>query len=162
MNNKFFLKNFFIPKLKFAATSAIATSIDYLIYLLLNRLFELSETESHAISYACGMFTNFILQMKFVFDLKRKLNHAFILSVIFSLVGYGLSNLIFNALLGKSISVFRLIVLDFNIIPRIHAFFSHNDIIAKIIVTGIIFFYNFYTKRFSFEKKISNLQFKKN
>ena len=94
-----------------------------------------SESTSHAISYTVGMIINFFLQKRFIFMLQRKLYQAFGLSVLFSLVGWIISQVIFNLLISYT------------------GFFHKNDILAKIIVTFVIFFYNFYTKRFSFEKK---------
>jgi putative flippase GtrA len=130
-----FIKNFVIPKVKFAVTSSIATAVDYGIYILLTSLFLTSESISHAISYTVGMIINFFLQKRFIFLLKRKLYHAFGLSVIFSLLGWLISQGLFNLMVLYT------------------GFFQQNDILAKIIVTFVIFFYNFYTKRFSFEKK---------
>jgi len=130
-----FLKNFLIPKIKFAITSSIATAMDYGIYLFLTLFLLVSESASHAISYSVGMIINFLLQKRFIFLLKRKLYQAFGLSVMFSLIGWMISQGLFNGLILYS------------------GFFKQHDILAKIIVTFVIFFYNFYTKRFSFEKK---------
>jgi putative flippase GtrA len=130
-----FIKNFIIPKVKFAITSSIATAIDYGIYISLTTIIMASESTSHAISYTIGMIINFFLQKRFIFLLQRKLYQAFGLSVVFSLVGWLISQGLFNLLILYT------------------DFFHNNDILAKIIVTFVIFFYNFYTKRFSFEKK---------
>jgi len=135
MDIKAFIKNFFIPKLKFAITSSIATAVDYGIYISLTTLLMTSESTSHAISYTIGMIINFFLQKRFIFYLNRKLYQAFFLSVAFSLIGWIISQGLFNLFISYT------------------DFFSNHDIIAKIIVTFVIFFYNFYTKRFSFEKK---------
>lgn len=135
MDFQAFFKNFFIPKVKFAITSSIATAIDYGIYIFLTTMMLTSESVAHAISYSVGMIINFFLQKRFIFLLQRKLYQAFGLSVIFSLIGWMISQGLFNALI------------------RYTDFFHQNDILAKIIVTFVIFFYNFYTKRFSFEKK---------
>ncbi|MBN2350476.1 MAG: GtrA family protein [Bacteroidales bacterium] len=131
---KLFLKEFFIPKFKFALTSSVATAVDYGSYLLLvNNLF--SPVISNIISQTSGIIVNFILQKRFVFLMKRNLYAAFFLSILFSLIGLGLGTS-FIYLLNK------------------HEFFSVHQYITKFIVTGFIFFYNFYTKRFAFEKKI--------
>ena len=135
MDFQAFFKDFFIPKVKFAFTSSIATAIDYGIYILLTSMMLTSESIAHAISYSIGMIINFFLQKRFIFLLQRKLYQAFGLSVIFSLIGWLISQGLFNMLIQYT------------------DFFHQNDILAKIIVTFVIFFYNFYTKRFSFEKK---------
>ena len=81
-----------------------------------------------------GMIINFILQKRYVFILHRKLDAAFALSIGFSLLGI---------IIGSTI-IGLLVKIDF---------FSENPFITKLIVTGLIFFYNFYTKRFAFEKQ---------
>ncbi len=136
MDFKAFLKDFFIPKLKFAITSGIATAVDYAIYISLTYFLVTSETVAHGISYTCGMILNFILQKRYIFITKRKLGYVFTLSVIFSLIGWMLSQSLFNFFIHYI------------------EFFKSYDLVAKILVTGIIFLYNFYTKRFSFEKRV--------
>lgn len=135
MELKAFIKNFFIPKLKFAITSSIATAIDYGIYILLTTMLITSNSTAHAISYTVGMIINFFLQKRFIFLLQRKFYQAFGLSVVFSIIGWLISQGLFNLLIVYFV------------------FFQEHGILAKIIVTFVIFFYNFYTKRFSFEKK---------
>ena len=135
MDLRKFLKEFFIPKFKFAITSSVATAVDYGIYLSLTLAAHLSETTSHAISYTIGMVINFLLQKWFIFENTRKTGHAFALSVFFSLIGWMLSQALFN---------FLIFTFDF---------FRSYDLLAKVLVTACIFLYNFYTKRFSFEKK---------
>ena len=129
--NKF--KDLFLLKAKFAMTSAVATTLDYVVYLsLVNRVF--SPAISNVISYSCGMVLNFILQKRFVFDLQRSVSKAFALSMLVSLGGMGLSTLIVSGLSTVD-------------------FFDTRQYITKIIATGVVFFYNFYLKRYVFEKK---------
>lgn len=129
------LKNFLLPKAKFAVTSAVATALDYGIYLTLTLAFAVSETVSHAVSYSLAMILNFLLQRRFIFQSKRKTSAIFAMSIMFSLIGWILSQAIFN-----------LLIFSFS-------FFHHWDILAKILTTAVIFLYNFYTKRYSFERK---------
>jgi putative flippase GtrA len=150
MNYKAAFQEFFIPKFKFALTSSVATLIDYGIYLSLTMLLLTSETVAHAISYSVGMVLNFLLQRRFIFTSKRKTSAIFAMSVMFSGIGWLLSQGIFNLLIYS--------------IP----FFKTYDILAKVLTTGTIFLYNFYTKRFSFERRFplqhakKHLQRKKN
>lgn len=127
------IKNLFLLKAKFAMTSAVATTLDYVVYLaLVNRVF--SPVVSNVISYSCGMVLNFILQKRFVFNLQRSVSKAFGLSMLVSFGGMGLSTLIVYSL------------------SQI-VFFDTRQYITKIIATGVVFFYNFYLKRYVFEKK---------
>lgn len=135
MDFKATIKDFLLPKIKFGLTSSLATAIDYGIYLSFTMLFFINESVSHAISYGVAMVINFLMQKRFIFKLQRKVGYAFGLSVMFSLIGWTLSQVFFN-----------FFILNFD-------FFAKYDVLAKILATGIIFLYNFYTKRFSFEKK---------
>ena len=120
-------------KFKYGLSSSLATAVDYGLYLyLVDRFF--APTTSHLISAGTGMIINFIIQKRFIFSLNRKLHHTFFLSLAVSIVGIGLGALFIYLL---------------NLI----SFFQEHQFITKAIVTGTIFFYNFYLKRFAFEKR---------
>jgi len=123
----------FVLKAKYATTSAIATALEYVMFGLL-KYQGFAGTYAHIISYACGMVLNFLLQKRFIFDLKRSLSTAFLMAMMVSLGGMALSTGIFVTLTQWE-------------------WFHQNDYVAKMIATGIVFFYNFYLKRFVFEKK---------
>lgn len=128
-----FFKKLLLLKAKFASSSAIATAVDYTLYLVLvNNLF--SPVVSNIFSASTGMMINFFLQKRYIFQLNRKMSHAFIMSIGVSIGGIMLGTL-FIYLLNK------------------FTFFATHQYITKLLVTGIIFFYNFYFKRYSFEKK---------
>lgn len=123
----------FLLKAKYATTSLIATLVEYGVYTAL--VFTvLTPRPSHVISYACGMVFNFVLQRFFVFDLQRTVRTAFMLAMVVSMGALTLSTLLFIGLSG---------------IP----FFAQNHYLAKIGATTIVFFYNFYLKRYVFEKR---------
>jgi putative flippase GtrA len=127
--------NILIRQSKFAATSSIATFVDYVLYLLLVHYF-FNPVLSHIISYGTGMLINFHLQKKFIFQLKRDVAHAFVLSLSFSLIGLALSTALIYILTRFT-------------------FFLDYQFLTKLIVTGIVFFYNFFTKQYAFEKNRS-------
>ena len=123
----------FQMKARFAMTGAVATTVDYVIYLLLaGKVF--SPVVSNIISYSCGMVINFLLQKRFVFSLKGSAYKAFALSLMVSLGGMALSTGIIYVLTQK-------------------AFFNEHQYITKLCATGVVFFYNFYLKRYVFERK---------
>ena len=127
------LEQLFRQKAKFAMTSGVATAVDYFIYLfLVGRFF--SPVVSNVISYGIAMVLNFLLQKRFVFDLRRSSSRAFLLAMAVSMGGLVISTLI----------VWLLSKWDF---------FSTHQYITKIIATGMVFFYNFYFKRYVFEKR---------
>ena len=127
------LRKLFLLKAKFALTSSVATLVDYLLYLALVYTI-LPPVHSNIISASCGMVLNFFLQKRFVFDLQRKLSTAFIMAVTVSIGGI---------ILGTTI-IYFLTKMDF---------FQQHQYITKLMATGIVFFYNFYLKRFVFEKR---------
>lgn len=118
--------------LKFFGTSIIATGVDLLLYSGL--IYFLTPAISNLISAGVGLLINFTLQHKFVFNPSNPIFKSFALSLIFSLCG-----LLFGTIL---------IYLFTN-----YTFLKETPIIAKIITTGIIFFYNYFTRKFAFGHK---------
>ena len=120
-------------KMKFALSSSVATLADYLLYLFLVHRTD-DPVTSNLISAGVGMGINFLLQKRYVFQLERKVYNALFISIATSLVGIALSTGI----------VYSLSQMEF---------FDQNQYITKAVATGMVFFYNFYMKRFAFEKK---------
>ncbi len=127
------IRELFLLKTKFATTSLIATSVEYGLYTLLT-FSSMALKPAQIISYGCGMLVNFLLQKRFVFELKRKLSSAFIGAMAVSLGGMAINFGIYSFLLR-------------------FPFFMENHYFAKLGATGIVFFYNFYMKRYVFERK---------
>ncbi len=128
----------FLLKAKFALSSLVATSVNIAIYMVLvNRI--LPPVPSEVIAYSIAVIINFILQKNFVFDLKRKVSHAFWLSMLVSLGGLLIST-------GIIYSLNQVL------------FFQNHQLITKLCAVGIVFFYNFYFKRYVFEKKFFELE----
>lgn len=130
------LKKLFLLKAKYAAASATATSVDYLLYYTLFHFFGLPKTVSNFISYPVGVLLNFMFQKRFIFTMERGLKTTFGLAMLVSAGGWAL-NATFFFLLMKS--------------PFFQTGGWHWA--AKIIVNGLVFFYNFYGKRYVFEKR---------
>jgi putative flippase GtrA len=120
-----------LAQAKFLTSSVIATGVDYALFLLLDWLW-FDPVVAHTISYPIAVLVNFYLQKRFIFELKRKAHHAFVISMLFSVLGWGLG-------VGMMWLLVKLPVL------------CDWPILAKIIVTGVLFFFNFYTKRYAFE-----------
>jgi putative flippase GtrA len=116
---------------KFALSGVVATSIDYGFYLLLvNRLF--NPAPANVISYSIAMGINFSLQKKYIFTLRGSVSKTFFMSIIVSIGGLLLSTVIVYELTQVS-------------------FYLERQYFTKFIATGIVFFYNFYLKRYIFE-----------
>ena len=125
--------NLFMMKVKFAMSSSLATLVDYVLYQVLVR-YLFSPVVSNLISATVGMVINFFLQKKYIFELKRSVKITFIISLFVSVGGIGISTIIIH-FLNKS------------------EMLAGNQYIIKAIATGTVFFYNFYMKRFAFEKR---------
>ncbi len=126
--------DFIKPKIKFASTSLVATLVDYTLYLSLVYS-GFPSVKSNVVSASTGFIVNFFLQKKFIFQLRRKAYHTFLISLSFSLLGIAVSSgLIY--LLVKS------------------PFFEQYQYVTKLLVTGVMFFYNYYTKQWAFERKV--------
>jgi putative flippase GtrA len=118
--------------LKFFGTSSIATGVDLLLYSGL--ICFLTPTISNIISAGVGLLINFTLQQKFVFNPSNSIFKSFVFSLIFSMGGLAFGT--------------TLIYLFTN-----YTFLRKIPIIAKIITIGIIFFYNYFTRKFAFGHK---------
>ncbi len=129
------LFNWALPKAKYAIASTIATGFDYTIYLVLvNKV--LAPVPSNIIAYSVGMVVNFLLQKRFVFQLRRSVRKAFFFAALVSLGGLFLSSVIIYGLSTQS-------------------FFNEHQAVTKLIATGLVFFYNFYLKRYVFEGRFA-------
>jgi putative flippase GtrA len=130
----FALSRLFLLQVRFAASGIVATAVDYGLYLfLVNRI--LAPVPANIVSYSIAVVVNFMLQRRFVFELKRPGYLVFLLSLAVSAGGLAISSAIIHLLSGI-------------------AFFNARQYITKLIATGIVFFYNFFSKLFVFEKKV--------
>lgn len=127
------LKKLFILKAKYATASATATAVDYLLYFILLQ-FGLEKRWANFISYPVGVVINFMLQKKYIFSMTRGLRKTFLLAMLVSAGGWAMNATLFA------------FFMEIPFLNKYHWF-------AKILVNGIIFFYNFYGKRYVFEKR---------
>ncbi|OAV45540.1 GtrA family protein [Lewinella sp. 4G2] len=118
-------------KIPFAMTGLVATGINYGVYLLLVDRY-LPPGPATLIAYSSSVILNFFLQRYFVFELNRSLRSAFAWSMVVSAGG---------------------LLLDWLIIIGLHQFplVGNEEWLIKLIATGIVFFYNYYLKRYVFE-----------
>jgi len=135
MNSKLFshLLELLKLKLKFATSSSLATAVDYGLYIFLVGAY-FTPVISNVISAGTGMLINFVIQKKYVFELNRNLKLTFLISLLTSLIGLGIGTGLIYLL-------------------NMQPFFADNQYVTKGLVVGLIFFYNFYMKRFAFEKR---------
>ena len=128
------LKQLIRLKAKFVLTSGLATAVYYALYLLM--VYQgVEPVPANVIGYSLAVVVNFLLQKRYIFDLQRRVRTAFLYSVAVSVGGLGLSTLLIWWL-GH------------------YTFFNTYEPIKVLTVSGILFFYNFYGKRFSFERRL--------
>lgn len=120
-------------KFKYAMASSVATLVDYSLYLFLFYTI-LPPVPSNIISYSCSVLVNFTLQRRYIFSLQRKASSVFLLAMLVSAGGLAISSGLIYGL---------------NKIP----FFHHYQFITKMVASGLVFFYNFYFKRYAFERR---------
>ncbi|NJL75170.1 MAG: GtrA family protein [Saprospiraceae bacterium] len=122
-------------KSKFLLTSGLATAVDIGLYLLLLHQWGLQPVVAQSIAFPIAVLLNYLLQKWFIFEGNRKQHTIFILAMAVSGLGYFLSLLLVYGL--NQVAVFQ-----------------EHQLLLKVTEKGILFFYNFYLKRFAFEKKL--------
>ncbi len=117
---------------RFLAAGAIASAVDYFLYLFLVEMAGMQGVYANAISYPTSVLVNFFMQKRFVFEQKRSNRATFGWAMLVSAGGFLLS-------MG--------IIYTLNLWP----FFRQHQYITKLIDKAIVLFYNFFCKRFAFE-----------
>lgn len=112
--------------LKYLSISVIVTTVDYLIFFSLYH--HTGILLAHTFSYITAILLSFNLQKRYVFQKKRSTALAFSCVLSFSLLGISLGY----------------------IVLYVYNWLFQSIITAKIFMTATMFFYNYFSKRFSF------------
>ena len=128
------LKELVSKKARYALGGGLATGVDYVIYFLLYNQ-GVAPVWAQVFAYAVSVQVNFLFQKFLVFEQNRSTSTVYWLSMLVSLGGLLLS---------------AALIYLFNLFP----FFQQYQILAKLGTTGLLFFYNFYAKRYVFEKRL--------
>ncbi len=117
--------------LRFGVVGGLAFIIDYIVLYVLTDIFHIYYLISSCISFTVSVIFNYILSIKWVFDVNKKQDmHEFIVFIILSVIG-----LIIN-------SIIMYIMVD---IISIHY------MISKLLATLIVMVYNFITRKIFIE-----------
>lgn len=155
------LKAFFYPKIRFAVASLLATVVDFCLFsFVLISLFE--PVNAERISAGVGMVINFILQKRYVFKMKRNALLVLMLSIALSVIAIEIGAQLINVLTHHEVA-FRVAGYSvFRIVNPFYNFFLENIVLAKILSVLVKFVFNFYTKRWAFQKEFISLKKYKN
>ena len=127
------LKNELVQQIiKFGICGGTSFIIDYVIFTLLSQALGIHYLIASIISFSISVIYNYILSIKWVFNVtKKQTSKEFILFIILSVIGLGLNSLIMY------------ICVD---LMKIH------ELISKVIATAIVMVYNFITRKIFIEK----------
>lgn len=133
MDNNSSKKNIFQQLIRFGFVGGSATILDYAIMIFLTEIFDINYLLSSSISFSVSVIYNYLLSVKWVFNVSEKRNKTFDFAVfiILSVIGLGINQLIM-----------WLCVSHFNI----------HYIISKVIATIIVMVFNFITRKIFLEK----------
>lgn len=122
--------------LKFFVTSVLATLIDLCAYAALVTAELINPAGAHVLGQCSGLVVAFIAQKLFVFDQQRALGTAFGVATGLWAIGLGLGTLMIAGLTS---------------LP----FLGDYPVIPKLFVVGLMFWYNYFTRRFAFGDHLS-------
>ena len=141
-------KKFLVLFGKFAVTGAMASVVNFAVFNLLfywgfsleemdkaSTAFQQKSVIADMIAYASGVSFNYVLHKRFIFEQKRSPSVTFILYILVSAGGIAISA-------GLTWIFVKML------------FFAQHPPIMKITTMGLVFIYNFFSKRFAFEKRL--------
>lgn len=122
--------------MKFGVVGGSAFVIDYGVMIVLTEMFQINYLISTGISFTVSVIFNYIMSIKWVFDVgeNRKPEQEFAVFIILSIVGLGINQLIMWITVEK-LGVYYMV--------------------SKIGATAIVMVYNFITRKIFLEKRNS-------
>lgn len=118
--------------LKFGLVGGMAFVIDYVLLYLCTEFLHIHYLISSIISFTVSVIFNYILSIKWVFDVKKKQDvKDFVIFIILSVIGLGINSLIMYVMVEK---------------------FGVYYMLSKIVSTVVVMVYNFITRKIFVEK----------
>jgi len=124
---------------KFGLGSVVATVVDLLLFVFVFSPI-LSPFYAYLAAAAIGISVNVLIQKLFSFEMKKSVYSTFLLSVSASIITTFIGAFLIEEFVGWSILTENLEE-------------THVKTAAYILVTGIRFFLNFFSKKYIFERK---------
>ncbi len=118
--------------LKFGLVGGTAFVIDYVLLYFCTEFLHIHYLISSIISFTVSVIFNYILSIKWVFDVKKKQDvKDFVIFIILSVIGLGINSLIMYVMVEK---------------------FEVYYMLSKIVSTAVVMVYNFITRKIFVEK----------
>ena len=119
--------------LKFGLVGGTAFVIDYVLLYFCTEFLHIHYLISSIISFTVSVIFNYILSIKWIFDVKKKQDvKDFVIFIILSVIGLGINSLIMYVMVEK---------------------FGVYYMLSKIVSTAVVMVYNFITRKIFIEKK---------
>ena len=118
--------------LKFGLVGGTAFVIDYVLLYFCTEFLHIHYLISSIISFTLSVIFNYILSIKWIFDVKKKQDvKDFVIFIILSVIGLGINSLIMYVMVEK---------------------FGVYYMLSKIVSTAVVMVYNFITRKIFVEK----------
>lgn len=126
-------KQLFIQIFRFVIVGGLAFVIDYISLIIFKEMIGLSLLLSAAFAFTISVIFNYIMSIKWVFDVdkEKSAKKNFIIFIVLSIIGLGITELIMYIGSDK---------------------LSINYLIVKIFATAIVMVFNFITRKIFLEK----------
>ncbi len=126
-------KQLFIQIFRFVIVGGLAFIIDYITLIFFKEIIGLSLLSSAAIAFITSVIFNYIMSIKWVFDVdeEKSAKKNFIIFIVLSIIGLAITELIMYIGSDK---------------------LSINYLIVKIFATAIVMVFNFITRKIFLEK----------
>ena len=127
------MKKLFNQIIKFGIVGGSAFVIDYGFMILFTEVFGINYLISSGISFTISVIYNYVLSVKWVFDVKKDddRKHDFIVFIILSILGLLINQLIMWICVDK-LDIFYML--------------------SKIVATAVVMVYNFITRKIFLER----------
>ena len=119
---------------RFLLVGGLAFVIDYLTLIFCKEVLNIHVLISAAIAFTVSVIANYILSVKWVFDVDKEKSKKknFVIFIIFSIIGLGLTELI----MWFGVDIVKI-----------------SYLIVKIVATAIVMVFNFITRKLFLEKR---------
>lgn len=118
--------------IKFGLVGGTAFVIDYVLLYFCTEFLHIHYLISSIISFTVSVIFNYILSIKWIFDVKKKQDvKDFVIFIILSVIGLGINSLIMYVMVEK---------------------FGVYYMLSKIVSTAVVMVYNFITRKIFVEK----------